>query len=57
MKTYTVEISAHWSVDVEAENKEEAEHVAERTLVQRISQFVDFELTVHESWKNDDGNH
>lgn len=57
MKTYTVEMSAHWSVDVEAENKEEAEHVAEQTLVQRISQFVDFELTVHESWKNDDGNH
>ena len=50
-------MSAHWSVDVEAENKEEAEHVAEQTLVQRISKFVDFELTVHESWKNEDGNH
>lgn len=57
MKTYTVEVSAHWSVDVEAENKEEAEHIAEQTLVQRISQFVDFEMTVHEAWDKDNGNH
>lgn len=57
MKTYTVEVSAHWSVDVEAENREEAEHIAEQTLVQRISQFVDFELTVHETLDKDNGNH
>jgi hypothetical protein len=57
LKTYTVELSANWSVDVEAENKEEAEHIAEQTFVQRISQFADFGLTVHESWKNDDDNH
>ena len=57
MKNYTVEVSVHWSVDVEAENKEDAELAAEQQITRRISQFADFELTVYEASGNDNENH